>query len=325
MDAGQFDSLTRSAANRRQLLARLSAGGVGAALWAVLGPRRITAAQVTCSLELRATVRLGPSAGIPLVANATEAGALSGTLEMTISDDGALSDAAFLLVDGTSLPVVGQAVGHQLAARVALSDGTELVVQGVGEQPLQDCSGRVDGSLVGPGEGDLGDWHAIGAGRAASDVGAAGPSLVSVTSAAAAPTVTTPEPTPISLVPTTGPTPTAVCLPLGPSEVCDPGSCGSRDDGCGGTVECGLCVSPSLCFNGACCNPGYWETICNGNVRCGYWDDGCGSTVDCGSSWCPSGFECSGNSGYCCGVAGQGCSVGSECCSGSCSPLNGCR
>lgn len=317
MEPARFDSLTRSAANRRDLLTRLGAGGLAAGLLAAFGFRRPLEAQGACSLDLRAFVRLGPSAGVPLVPTATQAGSIEGSLELTIVGDGSIENAVFVLGDGTSLPVTGQAIGYQLAVRVALDEQRTLVLQGVAEQPLSSCQGAIDGSLIGPTEGDLGDFHAALAG---GDVGnSPGAASTEASSAGAAPApVTAPE---TSLpTPTPVPIPPSGCEPLGPADVCTLGSCGPYDDGCGGFVNCPTCLPTELCTDGKCCTPQSAFEFCSPG-QCGVWTEPCGTGVECGD--CPIGFSCV--SLNCCGNPGQGCSVGSDCCSGSCSMLNGCN
>lgn len=316
MEPARFDSLTRSAANRRDLLTRLGLGGLAAALAANLGVRRASAQTVSCSLDLRASVRLGPSAGIPLMPSATQAGSVAGTLQLGIAGDGSLETAEFLLTDGTSLPVTGQAIGHQLAVRVALDDLRSLVLQGVAQQPLRICEGSIDGSLIGPTDGDLGDFHAMaisGGGESASS-GIAAPAATSATTDS----VATSTPTTIAN-PT--PSPTAECLPLGNLELCGDRNCGPRDDGCGGIVDCGGCLPGEKCGSfQVCCTPLTAAEYCTPE-QCGLWAEPCGDLVDCGG--CDAGYECP--AGACCGATGTGCFVGSECCSGSCSMLNGCN
>jgi len=71
------------------------------------------------------------------------------------------------------------------------------------------------------------------------------------------------------------------CVPV----TCGADQCGTIDDGCGGTVDCGIDCS-ALGTNGACdtatntceCTP----TTC-GSDACGSFDDGCGGTLDCGT------------------------------------------
>jgi len=67
---------------------------------------------------------------------------------------------------------------------------------------------------------------------------------------------------------------------FGDGSACVPGTCatlgktcGTWDDGCGGTVTCGS----------ACCTPSTCAAL---GKTCGDWDDGCGGTVSCGSACC---------------------------------------
>lgn len=316
MDPARFDSLSRSAANRREVLARLGTGGLAAGLLAALGFRRPVTAQVACSVDIRAYVRLGPSAGIPLVPGATQAGSVEGSLEMTIAGDGLLENAVFILADGTSMPAVGQAIGHQLAVRVALDELRTLVFQGVSQQPLRVCQGPVDGSLIGPTEGDLGDWRGIFSGSGTADTGSTTGSEAtsSVLESTAVPLVPT-------LEPTVAPTPTSACIPFTKEQVCGPLKCGNVDDGCGGTLDCGdPCTAiGATCVLNSCCTPFTEEEYCLG--RCGPIAGICGDTLYCGS--CAEGSTCVAE--HCCGSPGTACMVGGDCCSGSCSMLNGCN
>lgn len=265
------------------------------------------------SAGLRAARSLG---GIPLIPAATQAGNIEGTLQLTIGGDGSLENAAFMLVDGTSFPVTGQAIGQQLAIRVALDELRTVVLQGVAEQPLSICQGAVDGSLIGPAEGDLGDFHAIAAGQAVSGAAesAASDTEVFVTPAEAS---SLPAPSPTSPVP--APSPTAECLPLGPAEVCVYPLCGMQSDGCGGFVDCGHGECDEgfqVCFEGECCN--FTEPCFSG--MCGQMIS-CGEIINCPE--CPDDKFCIEN--VCCSPPGAQCFVGGECCSGSCSMLNGCN
>lgn len=92
------------------------------------------------------------------------------------------------------------------------------------------------------------------------------------------------------------------CQPL----TCQPGQCGARPDGCGGTLACGGCATGE-CLDGLCpCSAG----TC-GPGSCGRPTDGCGGTLDCGD--CPSGQTCGG------GAAGP-----NRCGVGTCTPLTVC-
>jgi hypothetical protein len=100
-----------------------------------------------------------------------------------------------------------------------------------------------------------------------------------------------------------------------PKEACQPATdcggmtCGSMDDGCGGTLVCGECAEGESCTEGSCCAP---VTEC-GDVACGSMDDGCGGTVACGD--CPEGQGC--DQGTCV----EGC-VPATCADGACGDMD---
>jgi hypothetical protein len=230
---------------------------------------------------------------------------------------------------GAALPTTGDAAGRQLGVRIALDGGRTLVLQGVGENAITACQGRIDGSLSGPADGDLGDWHAIATGGSAQNAsGASGGStqaalaaVATETSAAGATTASPPSPTPALLASTTPTMPplTTTCTPLTTAQVCSPRICGLWDDGCGGQVDCAFpCESFERCYLGACCEPRHPSVNCPG--KCGRVVGTCGEPVECGS--CLEGYTCSIE--RCCGNPGTFCQVNADCCSGSCSMLNGC-
>lgn len=69
------------------------------------------------------------------------------------------------------------------------------------------------------------------------------------------------------------------CLSACPAEV----SCGEIDDGCGGTIDCGMCGDGLGCDEGQCvpCEP---SASCESmGFSCGEIDDGCGHPLDCGA------------------------------------------
>ncbi len=75
--------------------------------------------------------------------------------------------------------------------------------------------------------------------------------------------------------------------------------CGSWDDGCGGTVNCGSCVSGKECSKGKCvlsCASHASKKCDNGNL---YWYDSCGKkeglAQDCGADKTTSKYQCNGN------------------------------
>ncbi len=301
MDGDRFDLLARSAADRRQIVRWWGAGGFMAAVAAAFGVRRTAAEDIPCTLQVRAAVRLGPSAGALLSSGATEPGHLDGDLQVTIAADGALANAVFEIADGSRLPVSGSAVGHQIGLRIELDAERSLVLQGVGGHPVATCEGRFDGSLVGPGDGDLGDWHALAISAPAA--------LVSETTPAGSEAL--PSPTA---------TQNPACVPRTKEQECVGDSCGTRSDDCGGTIDCGdnCAASGRVCAFGLCCRPLSAAEYCLG--RCGPIAGLCGDILECGG--CGEGQMCVAE--QCCGAPGAGCMVGSECCSGSCSMLNGC-
>ncbi len=168
MDADRFDTLAKrlvTPTTRRATLGAAAAGGLLSALG--LGravphavPQTRAAQRRTCALAFVATVRLGPSVEQALTPNGTRPGELRGELRFSLSESGALEDSTLLLPDGTSLAVVGQAIGHSLQVRIDLGQRLALVAVGVGEQEGAACQGAIDGVVTGPETGDLGDWHA---------------------------------------------------------------------------------------------------------------------------------------------------------------------
>ncbi len=105
--------------------------------------------------------------------------------------------------------------------------------------------------------------------------------------------------------------------------------CGTIDDGCGGTIDCGGCGAGERCDTNRC---GCAASGCDG--RCGRVPDGCGGTIDCGG--CGPEETCGGGGvpdvcgvglctptscaaqGFDCGVASDGCGTILEC--GECAP-----
>ncbi len=165
MDASGFDSFAKRLAapsSRRQALGATLAGGLLNALGIDRSLPEVQAAQRdSCTLAFVATVRVGPDINQNMT-NGGRPGELRGNLTFSLSNSGDLQDAALLLADNTSFPVVGQATGHSLQLRVDLGDQLALVAVGVGEQEIAACSGAIDGLITGPSVGDIGDWHAAG-------------------------------------------------------------------------------------------------------------------------------------------------------------------
>jgi hypothetical protein len=68
------------------------------------------------------------------------------------------------------------------------------------------------------------------------------------------------------------------CLPA----TCPSGGCGTLDDGCGGTLDCGGCSAGQSCLDNVClveCQP---RTCAGAAAQCGLVSDGCGGQIDCG-------------------------------------------
>ena len=283
MDDHAFDQLSRAMARglpRRTLLARLGAGGLGAALFGVASLDRVrsagTAAQAaTCQLDLVANVRLGASAGATI--GGAVPGELRGQLSFGFDDGGAISDGRLRLADGKELPVVGQALGRALHLRVQLGARQPLILVGTAEQDLGRCQGTVDGLLTGPQPGDLGDWHATatslgqrggatggatgggtsGTGRSGGVTGGTGSG-----SGSTQPPARTSTDGPTTQAPTTAPptTDSGGC-PDGQTD-CD-GTCidpSSDPNNCG---FCGLaCGVGRTCSGGGCvCSAGYTDCL----------------------------------------------------------------
>ena len=69
------------------------------------------------------------------------------------------------------------------------------------------------------------------------------------------------------------------------------GLCGSLDDGCGHTVECGGCPTGELCGGGGApnrCGAGPCTPSSCGQGACGQVPDGCGNTLECGGCLAPT-------------------------------------
>jgi hypothetical protein len=79
----------------------------------------------------------------------------------------------------------------------------------------------------------------------------------------------------------------ATCYPLNCYN--DSATCGTIDDGCGGTVNCGTCPKGEVCTNNNCYSVNCKPSTCGPN-SCGCSGDGCGGTVCCGG--CPVGSYC---------------------------------
>ena len=106
---------------------------------------------------------------------------------------------------------------------------------------------------------------------------------------------------------------------------CQPGQCGLVDDGCGGTLDCGVCCTPATCQPGQCglvpddcggtmdCNDCCFPATCEVG-QCGFFSDGCGGTLECSDCCTPA--TCQPGE---CGSVADGCG-GSLDCGECCTP-----
>jgi hypothetical protein len=118
-----------------------------------------------------------------------------------------------------------------------------------------------------------------------------------------------------------------------PPQMCTPrtcdevgASCGPAGDGCGGTLNCGVCTPPATCGGGGrpsvCGTPCTPRTCTDLGANCGSQGDGCGGTIMCGTCMTPQ--TCGGGGvpnvcgggacvpttcpvGVTCGLQGNGC------------------
>lgn len=332
MESDRFDALTRSIASRRSFVTKVGGGGLGAALIGTLGLREEATAATSCLLDLRLFVRVGPSAGFPLVATQTKPGQLVGQLRLTIGSKGDLSGSTFVLADGSSFPVVGSVSGHQIGLRIALAQGQTLVLQGVDDGVVSSCHGALDGGLVGPQEGDLGDWHASvvpsttvptataqsvaptpipassgGTGGVTFPTDTPPPSTDTSTSVPDTPTDTPTEVScPECSVPTRDQSGGSVCVPAANGTVCSiglccGGKCSNEDldpNNCGG---CGNVCESHCCYGGVCCplcGPGYsnCQLTCvdfaNDRNNCGSCGNACAAGSVCDNGTCEKIIVC---------------------------------
>ena len=109
---------------------------------------------------------------------------------------------------------------------------------------------------------------------------------------------------------------TCQCVPTPMATACS-GKCNSVSNGCGGTYNCGGCVSPQTCgavtANVCGCKPTSMATACSGKT-CGTAPDGCGGNYTCGSCALPK--MCS-SAGSCGCPSGTPTACGSTCCGGA--------
>jgi hypothetical protein len=357
MDPNQFDALSRTVASgvsRRRAVARFGAAGLLAGLSGALGRERMAAgapvlqdeSAVSCQLEIVASIRLGPSAGVIIDGNVP--GELSGKLTLAIGADGAIDSGRFRSKGGAELPVVGQAAGRSLNLRLDVGDDQTLIFVGTAAQPLKQCKGDIDGLLTGPRVGDLGDWHATatarggggsssgatatavpasgsatatsapaGAPTATAPAGATATATAAGTATATATATETPTPAPTE-TPTPAPTETPTPEPPTPTPVVCPA----------GTTDCGgVCLDLLNDINncGACGNvcpegqPGFERGCAEGN--CFFMRErACAEGLSYCNGVCIDRLTDPAN----CGVCGNACAAGQICFAGQCATDHRC-
>src|SRR6476661_5881763 len=167
MDAGRFDALSRSLADRRSrrsALRGIGAGGLAAGLFAALGVERAPAASGSCALTIFAKTSAGPHK------NKT----YSGTLNLQIGENGAIDQGNFTTDDGQSHPLVGQATGRALSLRITMAQNTVLELNGTADIDLLLCRGAASGTFGGPSDTDIGTWRTGTGGSSGSSANSSG-------------------------------------------------------------------------------------------------------------------------------------------------------
>nr|MBA2597555.1 hypothetical protein [Chloroflexia bacterium] len=131
MDADRFDTLAKrlvAPTSRRSALGAAVGGGFLSALgFPRVVPEARAAQGGTCVLAFAAQVLQGPSVQQTLTPSGARPGEVRGDLSFSLSATGNLENASLTLGDGTSLPVVGQAMGHSLQVRIELASRVAVV------------------------------------------------------------------------------------------------------------------------------------------------------------------------------------------------------
>lgn len=180
MDQGKFDGITRLLArqtNRRAVLRQVGYAGAAAGLLTMtggIGGSAAASARVASSAQaagenvplltpFHAAVRQGPSAGTEYL----------GFLALNVDESGAATG-GFMTTEEAAIPVTGQITGQAVSLLFTPAEDTHIYGVGVTDQPLVGLHGyspvAMGGPLVGPGDGDAGDWvvpsvSLIGGGR----------------------------------------------------------------------------------------------------------------------------------------------------------------
>lgn len=329
MDKNRFDQLSRILALRssRRVAAKQAGIGLAATTLGVVGLELAAAqdpgaASQECRFDLVANIRVDPAEGFT-----PEPEVLSGVMAFTLGNDGELENGTLTLDDRGARELTGYAAGSSFSARVEFLPGRTLVFVGVGERPIAECSGALDGLLTGSEPGALGDWHASAlSGSAETNTGGQQPASGGQQPASGGQTPAQGEALPVAtLAPTSAPSivqpteATAECA--GGLTVCE-GECvdlSSDRDHCGACSN--ACQDPRTCMGGECvcvnviCNAG--EALDPASCECicpAGW-------FDCGDACCDPGSPCRGT--VCCLPEGTPCTGADLCCSGTCDFLVG--
>jgi hypothetical protein len=107
--------------------------------------------------NLIATIRIGPDKGFRL----------AGSANLQIAGSGSISGS---LAQPNRAPgnVVGQATGRAINLVFSLADGRQVFSTGTLVNDIRACQGLMRGPVVGPRQGDIGDW--AGYGRTPQDI-----------------------------------------------------------------------------------------------------------------------------------------------------------
>jgi hypothetical protein len=205
----------------------------------------------------------------------------AGVLAFSVAPDGVIAGGSLTPLLGDAMAVTGQAAGRAIDIQVELAADQLLVLSGLGEQSIADCSGPMAGLFSGPQPGDLGTWSTVTENSAGSSMGGSAGSSA-------------------------GPTPTgstgssALCPP--PSFPCGPNCCpaGSTctDQAAGlcpcpdGTEQCGNACVPS-CPGGELLD---LDTCQCPEVACTPENGTCDNHGQCCTGYCGGGtcFTCTG-------------------------------
>ena len=129
----------------------IGGGGGGAAAAAAAGAQK-------CTLTgLVATIRIGPDRGFRL----------AGSADLLVDGSGSISG-SLAQSNHTTGSVVGQANGRAINLVFNLAGGRQVFSTGTLVNDIRACQGLMRGPVVGPRQGDIGDW--AGLGRAPQDI-----------------------------------------------------------------------------------------------------------------------------------------------------------